>query len=69
MKNRDKYLLKRNEYDILMQFQRNIFNGGCGCVIDGLTGEFRDCPKEWRDAKTKIDVCSKCIQDWLNEES
>ena len=69
MKNRDKYILKRNEYDMLMQFQRNIFDSGCSCVIDGLTGEFRACPQEWDSAKTKLEVCSKCIQDFLNEES
>lgn len=69
MKNRDRYILKVNEYDMLMQFQRNIFDGGCGCVIDGLTGEFRACPQEWGSARNKLDVCSKCIQDFLNEES
>lgn len=69
MTNRDRYILKVNEYDMLMQFQRNIFDSGCSCVIDGLTGEFRACSQEWDSAKTKLEVCSKCIQDFLNEES
>ena len=53
---------------MLFQFQKNIFDGGCGCVIDGFIGEFRACPQEWGDARNKLEVCSKCIQDWLNEE-
>lgn len=68
-RNRDRYILKVNEHDMLLKFQSNIMDCGCACVLDGLTGEFRACPQEWGSAKTKLEVCSKCIQDFLNEEN
>lgn len=72
MKNRDKYILKRNEFDMLLQFQHNIMDCGCTCVLDGLTGEVHNCPYEMRftyGEQARLDLCSKCIQDFLNEES
>ena len=70
MKNRDKYILRKNEYDMLMQIQYNILDRvSIVCVIDGLTGGLKSCPEEWSSASNKLDVCSKCIQAWLNEES
>jgi hypothetical protein len=71
MTNRDRYILKRNEYDMLLQMQYNILDCGCNCVIDGLTGETRVCPtemKSWHSAGNKLEVCGKCIRAWLNEE-
>lgn len=72
MKNRDRYILKVNEYDMLLQFQHNIMDCGCTCVLDGLTGEVHNCPYEMRftyGEQARLDLCSKCIQDFLNEES
>jgi hypothetical protein len=68
MRNRDRYILKVNEHDMLLNIQTNLIKG-CRCVLDGLTGEFRACPQEWGSPKTKLEACSKCIQDFLNEES
>lgn len=72
MRNRDRYILKVNEHDMLLKFQSNIMDCGCVCVLDGLTGGVHNCPYEMRflcGAQTRLDVCSKCIQKWLNEES
>ena len=72
MKNRDKYILKRNEYDLLITIQTNIIdNGGC-CVIDEITGNMNACPEDMKGKvgrESKLAICSKCIQAWLNEEA
>lgn len=72
MRNRDRYILKVNEHDMLLKFQSNIMDYGCACVLDGLTGGVHNCQYEMRflcGAQARLDVCSKCIQAWLNEES
>lgn len=72
MTNRDRYILKRNEFDMLLQFQHNIMDCGCTCVLDGLTGEAHNCPYEMHftyGEQARLDLCGKCIQDFLNEES
>lgn len=71
MKNRDKYILKVNEYDILINMQTNIMNNGGCCVIDEITGKMNACPEEMNGKvgkKSQLAVCSKCVQKWLNEE-
>lgn len=73
MKNRDKYILKVNEADMLISMQTNIVTK-CGgyCVIDELTGKVRDCPEDMNGKvgkQSRLAVCSKCIQAWLNEEA
>ncbi len=60
MTNRDKYILKRNECDMLVKIQEYLGNDGQYCVIDALTGSARSC---------QYDTCEECIQKWLNEES
>ena len=72
MKNRDRYILKVNEADMLISMQTNIVTK-CGgyCVIDELTGKVHDCPEDMNGkvgAQSRLAVCSKCIQKWLNEE-
>ena len=62
MKNRDRYLLHRNEYDVLCAIQAAIASGICGCVIEAVTGKEYDCK-----GKTHED-CNFCIQLWLNSE-
>lgn len=66
MKNRDRYILKVNEYDTLMKIQENIIDGGCRCIIDALTG---DIYLGESDKMCVLGTCKECIQKWLNEES
>ncbi len=71
MKNRDRYIHKVNEYDMLVKMQKHITECGCLCVVDILTGRMNPCPEEMRGkvgAESRLAVCSKCIQKWLNEE-
>lgn len=65
MKNRDRYILKVNEYDMLVKMQENIFYSGCYCIIDALTGGVYPCKN---DKMCMPDTCKECIQKWLNEE-
>lgn len=71
MKNRDRYINKVNEYDMLMNMQYNLTDICCDCVLDIITGKKIKCPEEMRGkigAQSRLAVCSKCIQKWLNEE-
>lgn len=71
MKNRDRYILKVNEYDMLMNMQTRLIKG-CRCVLDVITGTTVLCPIEAHGKvgeQSRLAVCSKCIQAWLNEES
>ena len=65
MKNRDKYILKVNEYDMLCKIQSNIMDGYCWCVIEALTGGSHPCEN---DKMCTLDTCKACIQGWLNNE-
>ena len=71
MKNRDRYILKVNEYDMLMNMQTRLIKG-CRCVLDVMTGTTVLCPIEAHGKvgeRSRLAVCSKCIAAWLNEES
>jgi hypothetical protein len=71
MKNRDRYILKVNEYDMLMNMQKNIQNCYSCCALDVITGKMINCPEEMKGKvgeQSRLAVCSKCIQKWLNEE-
>jgi len=64
MKNRDKYILQRNEYDMLVSMANN--TGVCPLqAVAGISIETKllRCYKYVRDG-----CCEKCIQNWLNEE-
>ena len=62
LKNRDRYILKRNEYDILVAMNKRLVYDSpiatC-CVLDSIQGR-TECLAE---------TCEQCIQDWLNEEA
>lgn len=64
MKNRERYILKRNEYDMLMDVQMALAHGE-RCIIDAITGKERSCANY---VKQDLRVCDKCIREWLNEE-
>ena len=66
MKNRDRYLLKVNEYDLLCRLQVAFGSGLCQCVIEALTGKQYRCPD---DKICMLDTCRECIQRWLNEQN
>lgn len=65
MRNRDKYILKRNEYDMLIGLQAAFGSGLCSCVIEALTGRDYPCPD---DKVCTLDTCRICIGDWLNQK-
>lgn len=63
LKNRDKYILKANEYDMLVAIQTAL-NYGERCVLDALTQETNNCIY-----KSNQKDCKECIQAWLNKEN
>ena len=65
MTNRDKYVLQRNEYDMLIGIQVAIGSGLCQCVIEALTAKDYPCPD---DKMCMLETCKECIQKFLNEE-
>ena len=64
MKNRDRYILKVNEYDLAIRLQVALGGGSCFCVIEALTGKDYHCPD---DKVCMLETCKACIQKWLNE--
>ena len=76
MKNRKKYILKRNEYDLMMAIERN--TGTCPIrAVAGICTEEKivRCAEALRRvnaAKAGYDpdaACKYCVQSWLNEEA
>ena len=65
MKNRDRYILKVNEFDLATRLQVAFGGGLCFCVIEALTGKDYHCPD---DKVCMLETCKACIQKWLNEE-
>lgn len=66
MKNRDKYVLKVNEYDLLMKILTNIQFTDIKCPIFVVTGKYG----EYSGRCNKYTYqCDKCCQSWLNEEA
>ena len=68
MKNRDKYILKVNEFDLCCNLQAAFGSGLCNCVIEALTGKDYHCSWYVDCDKTAYERCCRCIQKWLNEE-
>lgn len=63
MKNREKYISNRNEYDLLVTMQKYLREHAVvrvPCVLDMLLGHIKPCT---------CDDCCHCIQQWLNEET
>jgi hypothetical protein len=65
MTNREKYILQRNEYDMLTGIQLAMAHGE-KCVVDAIMRKQWDCTNY---IKQDTEVCSRCIQNWLNEEA
>lgn len=77
MTNREKYITKRNEYDLLMTIRDYLEGGGTFCPIKAIGGK-RVCEIDLirhRDANGAVleqhieRNCERCIQLFLNEES
>lgn len=62
MKNRDRYITGRNEYDLLVNIQAVM----AGCVLEALTGKDYPCPD---DGCCMLSTCKECIRKWLDEDS
>lgn len=60
MTNREKYFLKRDEYDLMMAISENAYH----CPIYLVSGKFLH-----KMCQTTEELCGKCVQKWLNEES
>ena len=73
--NRERYILKRNEYDLMMEISKNIKGGGTFCAIRAVSGKGkkRHClttnVKNGHICRGLYRDCPACIQQWLNEES
>lgn len=67
MKNRDRYILKQNEYDVLCKIQLALLYGE-NCIISALTAKDYSCPKHIH-GEQRHERCCRCLQQWLNEES
>ncbi len=63
MKNRDRYILKVNEYDLMMNILKNI-NHGTHCPIKAVSGEYN-----YNDCLKHSYQCWECVQAWLNKEA
>lgn len=67
MKNRDRYITKVCEYDMLLNINGEIMDGK-KCVIEALTGEYQYGEDKERCISSSDRNCSGCIQSWLNKE-
>lgn len=65
MTNREKYILRRNELDMLIDIQLAMAHGE-KCVVDAIMRKQWDCTNY---IKQDVKVCNRCIQNWLNEEA
>ena len=64
MTNRERYILKRNEYDLMLGIEEN--TGICPIrTVAGITHE----EKIRRCVNYAPDSCEVCVADWLNEEN
>lgn len=62
MRNREKFITKRNEYDLMMTIMRR----GDACPIKLVGAKKPDCITTGSGVYTR---CDKCIERWLNEEA
>ena len=72
--NRERYIVKKNEYDMMLEIARNIEGIGTICAIRAISGRGRKRPCEYNrtgaeDLSRLERDCPNCIQKWLNEES
>ena len=68
MTNRQKYILKRSEYDLMLTIAKNIQGLGTFCPIKAISNKRPPC-KHITQSSMMIKDCEECIQQWLNEET
>lgn len=70
MTNREKYFLKRDEYDTMMTISRNIEGVGTFCAIKAVSGRRKPCMMKYMSKNGHMyRDCETCVQHWLNEEA
>lgn len=67
MTNREKYFLKRDEYDTMMVIAENIQELGTFCPITAVGGKRPPC-KHITQSFTMMRDCETCCQEFLNNE-
>jgi len=66
MTNREKYITKRNEYDLMI----TIYEGkNFWCPIQIVGGKKPKCLRRRTVGGYPYSDCRNCIQKWLNEEA
>jgi hypothetical protein len=69
MTNREKYITKRDEYDLMMTIAENIQELGTFCPITAVGGKRPPCKcKPDTQSSLILRDCETCCQDWLNEK-
>ena len=66
MTNREHYITKRNEYDLMLAIARNIQQTVIYCPIRAIGAPKRVCILT--DSKPPERDCEGCVQAWLNED-
>lgn len=69
MTNRERYITKRNQYDLMLTIAENISGIGTFCPIKAISGKKRLCITKLDDNLRLVRDCEPCVQKWLNEES
>ena len=69
MTNRERYITKRNQCDLMLTIADNISGIGTFCAIRAVCGRKRPCEYTQSKNGTLMRDCRSCIQKWLNEES
>lgn len=69
MTNREKYITKRDEYDLMMTIAENIQELGTFCPITAVGGKRPPCKcKHIAQCSLMMRDCETCVQKFLNEE-
>ena len=69
MTNRERYMIKRNQYDLMLTIAENISGIGTFCAIRAVCGRKHPCEYTQSKNGTLMRDCPFCIQNWLNEEN
>lgn len=66
MTNRERYITKRNQYDLMLTIAENISGIGTFCAIRAVSDIRKPCVMKYNGRMERD--CKTCIQSWLNEE-
>ena len=67
MANRERYITKRNEYDMIKVIEKNLPPEMC--PIETISGKYPDLNYRLCWYGGWDEKCDDCIQKWLNEEA